>query len=123
MGNPIPHEFGRYVRRQRAAAGVSLRSAARALGISAVYLGEVERGVRPPLKEQHWDALVRAVPAIDRNSLERLTAKARPIQLDLRDTPPKYQDLALALARRIEKRNISRDDLEKLFSILGETDE
>jgi transcriptional regulator with XRE-family HTH domain len=122
MANPVTHEFGRYIRRQRAAAGVSLRAAGKVLGVSAVYLGEVERGVRPPLKEQHWDALIRAVPTIDRKSLERLTAKARPIQLDLRDTPPKYQDLALALARRIEKQNISRGDLEKLFSILGESE-
>lgn len=122
MAKTVAHEFGRYIRRQRAAAGVSLRSAAKALDISAVYLGEVERGVRPPLKEEHWDALIRAVPNIERSTLERLTAKARPIQLDLRDASPQYQDLALALARRIEKQNISRGDLEKLFSILGEKD-
>lgn len=117
------HEFGRYIRRQRASAGVSLRSAAKAIGVSAVYLGEVERGVRPPLRDEHWEALIEAVPEIERSTLEKLTAKARPIQLDLRNTTPQYQDLALALARRIEKRNISRIDLEKLFSILGEDDE
>lgn len=123
MAHTITHEFGRYIRRQRAVADVSLRSVARALGVSAVYLGEVERGVRPPLKEEHWDALIRAVPTIERSTLERLTAKAKPIQLDLRDSPPQYQDLALALARRIEKQNISKVDLEKLISILGEKNE
>lgn len=123
MSKTIEHEFGRYIRRQRAIAGVSLRSAAKVLDVSAVYLGEVERGVRPPLKEEHWNALIRAVSTIERSTLERLTAKAKPIQLDLRDSPPRYQDLALALARRIEKQNISRVDLEKLFSILGENDE
>lgn len=119
----VAHEFGRYVRRQRAAANVSLRSAAKALDVSAVYLGEVERGVRPPLKEEHWDALIRAIPTIERDTLERLTAKAKPIQLDLRDAPPQYQDLALALARRIEKQNISKVDLAQLFSILGDNNE
>ena len=123
MAKTAEHEFGRYVRRQRAGSGVSLRSAAKFLGVSAVYLGEVERGVRPPLKEEHWDTLILAVPTIDRSTLERLTAKARPIQLDLRDSPLLYQDLALALARRIEKQNISKVDLEKLFSILRGTDE
>lgn len=123
MPKTAAHEFGRYIRRQRAAAGVSLRSAAKALDVSAVYLGEVERGVRPPLKETHWEALIQAVPTIERATLERLTAKAKPVQLDLRDSPPQYQDLALALARRIEKQNISRVDLEKLFLILGEEDE
>ena len=123
MPDPVAHEFGRYIRRQRVVAQISLRAAARALGVSAVYLGEVERGVRPPLKVEHWDALIRIVPNIERSTLERLSSKARPIQLDLRDAPPRYQDLALALARRIEKQNISRDDLEKLFTILGEHDE
>lgn len=123
MTKMIEHEFGQYIRRQRAIADVSLRSVAKVLDVSAVYLGEVERGVRPPLKEERWGALIRAVPTIERSTLERLTAKARPIQLDLRDSPPRYQDLALALARRIEKQNISRVDLEKLFSILGENDE
>ena len=123
MPDPVAHEFGRYIRRQRVVAQISLRAAARALGVSAVYLGEVERGVRPPLKVEHWDALIRIVPNIERSTLERLSSKARPIQLDLRDAPPRYQDLALALARRIEKQNISRGDLEKLFTILGEHDE
>jgi transcriptional regulator with XRE-family HTH domain len=123
MTKTSAHEFGRYIRRQRAAAGVSLRSAAKALEVSAVYLGEVERGVRPPLKETHWNALIHAVPTIERGVLERLTAKERPIQLDLRDSPPRYQDLGLALARRIEKQNLSNIDLEKLFSILGDKDE
>lgn len=119
----VAHEFGRYIRRQRVAANASLRSVAKALDVSAVYLGEVERGVRQPLQEAHWDALIQTIPTIERSTLDRLTAKAKPIQLDLRDSPPRYQDLALALARRIEKQNISRVDLEKLFSILGEDDE
>lgn len=123
MTQKIAHEFGRYIRRQRVDAGVSLRSAAKVLDISAVYLGEVERGVRPPLKETHWDRLIQVISTIERETLDRLTAKARPIQLDLRDAPPKYQDLALALARRIEKKNISKTDLNELISILGDCDE
>lgn len=123
MVKTVAHEFGRYIRSKRAEAGVSLRAAAKALGVSAVYLGEVERGVRPPLKEAHWDALIGAVPSIERAVLSRLTAKQRPIQLDLRDSPPRYQDLGLALARRIEKQSLSNIDLEKLFKILGDKDE
>ena len=123
MVKTVAHEFGRYIRSMRAEAGVSLRAMAKALGVSAVYLGEVERGVRPPLKEAHWGALIGAVPSIERAVLHRLTAKQRPIQLDLRDSPPRYQDLGLALARRIEKQSLSNIDLEKLFKILGNKDE
>jgi transcriptional regulator with XRE-family HTH domain len=122
MANIVAHEFGRHIRRQRAAAGISLRTVAKALGLSAVYLGEVERGVRPPLKEDHWPALVRSVPTIEMDTLHRLTAKARPLQMDLRDAPVVYQDLGLALARRIEKQNLTKNELEKLFLILGDSD-
>lgn len=120
MAREIAHEFGRYIRRHRVDADISLRAAAKAMDISAVYLGEVERGVRPPLLESHWDTLIRVIPTIDRAALSRLTAKARPIQLDLRDAPPKYQDLGLALARRIEGQNLSKPEMDKLMSILGE---
>ncbi|MBT3028017.1 MAG: helix-turn-helix domain-containing protein [Candidatus Thiodiazotropha sp. (ex Ctena orbiculata)] len=123
MGQKPPHQFGKYLRRQRVDADVSLRAAAKAVGVSAVYFGEVERGVRPPLKEERWDALIRAIPTLDRETLARMSADAKPLQLDLRDVPPKYQDLGLALARRIEQQNISRKDFEHLFSILGKGDE
>ncbi len=116
----MSHEFGRYVRAMRVEAQVSLRKAATALGVSAVYFGEVERGVRPPFKETHWSKLIAAIPTIDKDTLSRFTVKARPVQLDLRDSPPKYQDLGIALARRIEKQNLSAKDIEKLFSILGD---
>ena len=54
-----PSPFGNYIRRMRVASGRSLREVADAIGISHVYLGEVERGVRGPLMESHWDALDR----------------------------------------------------------------
>lgn len=123
MSKKTRHEFGRFLREQRVAADISLRSAATKLGVSAVYLGEVERGVRPPLKEKHWDKLLKVIPTISRNTLERLAADARPVQLDLRGASPHYQDLALSLSRRIESRNISKDDMDKLMAILGDADE
>ena len=117
------HEFGRYLREQRVDAKISLRSAASKLGVSAVYLGEVERGVRPPLKEKHWDKLLKVVPTLSREKLEKFAVDARPMQLDLRDASPHYQDLALALSRRIAQQNLSHKDLEKLLAILGDADE
>jgi len=51
--------------------------------------------------------------------MDRLSASSRPLQLDLRDVPPKYQDLGMALARRIERQNISVRDFDRLSAILG----
>lgn len=123
MSAKTRHEFGRYLRERRVDAEISLRSAASKLGISAVYLGEVERGVRPPLKEKHWDKLLKVVPTLSREKLERFAVDARPMQLDLRDASPHYQDLALALSRRIDQQNISDKDLAKILAILGDEDE
>lgn len=115
--------FGTYLRERRVEADVSLRSAAKKIGISAVYLGEVERGVRPPIKKKHWKRLLAAVPTLDRKALERRAADARPIQLDLRGATPRYQDLALSLSRRLESHDLSDKDFEKLIAILGDADD
>lgn len=123
MSTKSRHEFGKYLRAQRVSAGISLRSAANKLGVSAVYLGEVERGVRPPLKKTHWDQLLKTIPSMSRETMERLAMDARPVQLDLRGASPRYQDLALSLSRRIESQNISAEDLDKLMAILGDVDE
>lgn len=104
--------FGRYIRRRRVEAGLSLRAVADRLGISHVYLGEVERGVRPPFVRERWDALVSAIPGVSIVDLERHAATSRPLQLDLNDAAPQYSDLALALARRIEDRQAPRSEEE-----------
>lgn len=119
----MKNEFGQYLRRMRSKANVSLRSAAKSLGISAVYLGEVERGVRPPMKEKYWDKLIEIIEDIDLETLRRLSANTKPLQLDLRDSPPNYQNLGLALARRIEKENIPSKDFDKIFRLLNSSDE
>lgn len=41
------------------------------------------------------------------------------MQLDLHDAPPQYQNLGYALARRVEQRDLSEEDLARLFDILG----
>ena len=120
---PEPTPFGRLIRRRRVEAGRSLRDVADAIGISHVYLGEVERGLRGPLKREHWHALMQAIPGLGREELERAGEISRPLSLDLSDAPPRYQDLALALARRFKRHNLSENDIARLMRILGGSDE
>ena len=113
-----PTHFGAYVRRMRVQDGRSLREVAHAIGISHVYLGEVERGVRGPLLSDHWPGLLKAIPSLERGELERQARASRPLQVDLANAPPRYQDLAFALARRFERRNLSRSEIDKLLKML-----
>ncbi len=117
------NRFGIYIRRARIGAGRSLREVAEAVGISHVYLGEVERGVRGPLKPEHWPALLRAIPGLEREELQRAADISRPLQIDLSGAPRQYQNLALALARRFKRRDLSSAQLAKLLEVLKVRDE
>jgi transcriptional regulator with XRE-family HTH domain len=111
--------FGRYLMTKRKAAGLSLRALADALDISHVYIGEVERGVRPPLKPDWWPKLAQFIPGVTEDELAGLAAKSRPVQLKLEDAPPVYRELGLALARRIENQDFSKDELRELIRMFG----
>jgi transcriptional regulator with XRE-family HTH domain len=113
-----PTQFGSYLRRARVACGRSLRDVAAALGISHVYLGEVERGVRGPLKPEHWDALIKAIPELTREELERHAAASRPLEMDISNAPARYQDLAMALARRLKNRDLTKGQISLLLKVL-----
>src|SRR5215472_4255880 len=113
-----PSPFGSYLRQARVASGLSLRQVASALKISHVYLGEVERGVRGPLRLEHWDRLVRAIPTLTRTELERHAATSRPLEMDISDAPPRYQDLAMALARRLKNRDLTVGQISRLLKVL-----
>jgi transcriptional regulator with XRE-family HTH domain len=114
----MSESFGKYLRAQRNKAGKSLRQVADEIGVSHVFLGEVERGERAPLKRERWPALIAALPELTMEALERQCAVTRPVQLNINDAPPQYQDLTLALARRIQDRDLSTSQLSNLLEIL-----
>ncbi len=110
--------FGAYVRRHRNAAGLSLRVVAEALGVSHVYLGEIERGVRAMNRAAYWRALVDLIPTMSIEELKELAESAKPVQLSLKDAPPEYRDLGMALARRLERRDLGDLEISRLLDIL-----
>lgn len=111
-------EFGRYIKKHRMAANKSLRGLAAEIGCTHVYLGEVERGIRPSLPPKWWDALAEALPTVRIEELEQMGMHDRGFQLDLSSAPPQYQALGLALARRIRRNNLPEADRRRVMSIL-----
>ena len=89
-----------------------------------MFLGEVERGVRPGVARASWEALADAIPGFSVTEAARLSSTDRPIQLSLENAPPKYRDLGLALARTIEKQDLKSRDIDKILDLLkGDNDD
>lgn len=110
--------FGFYLETKRKAARLSLREVGAATGLSHVYVREVERGERPPMRTEHWPALVKAIPGTSLADLERAAAVARPLEIDLESAPADYVELALALAQRVRARDLPDADLPALLGLL-----
>lgn len=109
--------FGTYLRDARERAGLSLRELAKRLGVSHVFLGEVERGLRG-LPRERWPLMLQELPTLDEQQLDHLELLRRPVRLDLSDKAPKVQELGLAFARRIESGNLTENELDDLIRLL-----
>ena len=117
--NPSP--FGIYLRQRRTAAGKSLREVAAHLGISHVYLGEVERGRRRKLHEHHWDALIEIIGTIAKAELRIVSAQSEP--LDAASVEEPGRGVVLALARKLDEGGITESEASRLLKILKPRDE
>lgn len=118
MTTTTTNHFGRFLKAHRQQHGVSLRALAEQVGCSHVYLGEVERGVQKTLAEKWWPALIGALPGLTHDDLERRAIATKGVQFELIDAPPRYQDLGVALARRIDKRDLSTREFQRLMEVL-----
>ena len=118
-----PSAFGAYVREMREQAKLSLRQVANKLGVSHVYLGEVERGVRGPMDKKHWPVLMRIIPGITEQNLVDTAKLSRPYRFKIPEGQPKYKDLTLAFARRIEDADLSDREIEHMLKMLRRQEE
>lgn len=119
-----PTTAGSYVRSKRHAAGLSLRDVATAIGVSHVFMGEFERGIRRSIKAERLEKLAEVIPGFNIKEYERCSLSQRALKISLEDAPPEYQDLGLALARRIEKRDLKPAEVSNILRMLrGGTDD
>ena len=82
MTEKKPQGFKEYIREKRLNAGLSLRKAALGLGVSHVYLREVELGRRAPFSAKYWDLLAKTIGA-DVDKLLWLFTEERPVKVYL----------------------------------------
>lgn len=109
--------FGVYLRDARTADKKSLREVADELGITHVYLGEIERGRRRSLPEKYWERLTEVVPSITMEGLQAAAAVSEP--LDPSTMQGRSRDVVVALARALEDNVMSEDLANRLLDVLN----
>ncbi len=108
--------FGDFLRQKRVEAKKSLREIADHLGVSHVYLSQVERGKTTPLTEDKWEKLIEALPEITLEELQELSDQSRPVNLELASLSKERREVGLLLARKLEE--LPEHDLEEILKIL-----
>lgn len=112
-------QFGDMIRRRRMDLNISVRDLARKIGVSHVFLGEVERGTRPTIGEAHWNALSLALQ-IPLEQIREAARRSAAVKLDLRGVAPEQAVVLEAFARRVANGSLSPERIAEIRRILEE---
>lgn len=110
-------EFGAYIRKIREQANKSMRAVADAVGVSVVYISDIERGRRNPPQEEKLLKMA-AFLDIDIKDIREMAAKERRcVELELSENDCIISDVALTLARRWD--SITDEEASQILKILS----
>ena len=108
--------FGSFVRAQREEKRLTLKDVAKVVGVSIVYLSDVETGRRPPFSDStKLRKLAKALGIESADLREHASIDNKAVELGL-DSNPKKSEFALQLARRWD--SISDEELERFSAFL-----
>jgi transcriptional regulator with XRE-family HTH domain len=115
--------FGEYLREKRVEAGLSLRHVAERIGVTHVYLGEIERGKSAPLARKHWGLLMETISGITPDDLETRAAMSKPIKMDLDGAPALYRQLGVRFSQNFESRTLTDAQIQAIMDVLDKVNE
>lgn len=122
--NSKPQGFGELLRHLRRQADKTLGDVAKLLGVSVVYLSDVERGNRNPFSRGRIlriaDFLNNADPA---QLLEAADRERGFIEYDITDATPLQAEVVGGLVTGLARGGISEDQLHKIQDVLRERQE
>jgi len=119
----MPERFGDALRRHRRKAGKTLRDLADLLGVSIVYISDVERGNRNPLTN---DRIIRAAKSLktDAAPLIELADRERGfIEYDISRASPLEAEVVGGLVSGLARGGVSDEKLRKIQRILRKDEE
>lgn len=109
----VVETFGDLIRTGRRKLNRSLQEVADALGVTAVYVSEVERGKRPPFTTERIPALARVLEMDMGVLLKKAWSEKRMIDWDPASTSDKQIEALVALARG----GLSEGELDEVLEI------
>ena len=115
----MPERFGDLLRKQRRKADKTLGDVARLLGVSIVFLSDVERGNRAPLNA---DRILKAAAFLGQDSMPLLEAADRErgfIEYDIRKARPLEADVVGGLVAGLQRGGITDEQLHNIQRILN----
>jgi len=119
----MPERFGDLLRKERRKADKTLGNVARLLGVSVVYLSDVERGNRKPLSNER---IVKISGFLETDPAPLMEAADRErgfIEYDIRKARPLEADVVGGLVAGLARGGVKDDQLHAIQKILnGEID-
>jgi transcriptional regulator with XRE-family HTH domain len=117
-----PRSFGDVLRQLRREANKTLGDVARVLGVSTVYLSDIERGNRKPFARER---ILRIAEFLDKDPSDLLEAADQErgvIEYDINNARPLEAKVVGGLVTGLARGGISDDQLNKIQDILKEQD-
>jgi transcriptional regulator with XRE-family HTH domain len=114
----MPERFGEALRRQRRKAGKTLGDLARLLGVSVVYVSDVERGNRRPLSNER---ILRVADFLDADPTPLIDMAARErgvIEYDITKARPLEADVVGGLVSGLARGGVTDKQLHEIQRIL-----
>jgi transcriptional regulator with XRE-family HTH domain len=118
----MPERFGDLLRKLRRKADKTLGDVARLLGVSVVYVSDVERGNRKPLSNERIIQIAKLLGEDPTALIEAADWERGFIEYDIRKARPLEADVVGGLVAGLARGGVSDDQLRNIRRILTERD-
>lgn len=112
--------FGPFLRSVREKLGKTMRQVADVLGVSVVYISDIERGRRNPPSEKMIKSMAEFLQISPEILLEKAAQEKGKVELEIKGTNPKVSEAALVLARKWP--NLTEEKANELIKLLEKED-
>ena len=116
----MPERFGDLLRRLRRKANRTLGDVARLLGVSVVYLSDIERGNRRPLSRERILKVADFLKIEPTELMEAADRERGVIEYDIRKARPLEADVVGGLVAGLSRGGITDEQLQSIQRILKE---